>query len=404
MAKPEQSNQLLAFVCDQESMDIVKSVALHHLGLETEVHLGDSTQAIEFLKTNRTPRILLVDLSGVSLPASEMQKLAEVCEPGVEVIAIGDRNEVGIFRSLIELGVGDYIAKPVNAELLVKSIERLVGGESGSVAATNRFAHLGKGVAFIGARGGVGTSTVLANCAATMANKHSKRVALIDFDRQLGVQSRLFDLKPSNGLRELFESPERMDPVFVDRAMVQYSDHLYILSGEDGLNESYSPSSKGAITLLKILKDQFHYSLLDLPRYFMDNQNDSILRQVEIVVIVAELTMLSMRDTVRILKMLDVDTKASRRIIIVANRVNAYKEGELPQKDFEDAIERQIDHLISFDASKPLVALNMGQTIVEQGGIFTKGVEELVELLLGREASTGASKPGLINYFFTKKA
>lgn len=404
MAKQEQSNKFLAFVCDQESKGIIESIALQHLGLETEVHLGHSSQAIEYLKSKRTPKILLIDLSGVDLPASEIQKLADICEPGVEVITIGDRNEVGIFRSLMELGVGDYIAKPLNAELLAKSIERLLEGESGQEKATHGFTHLGKGIAFIGARGGVGTSTILANCAATMAIQHSKRVALVDLDRQLGVQSRLFDLKPGNGLRELFESPERMDPVFIDRAMAQYNDHLYILSTEEGLNEKYVNSPRAQVSLLKILKDQFHYSFLDLPRHFMDDQNTLLFKQVEMVVIIADLTILSMRDTVRILKLLNASKKTSRRILIVANRVNAYKEGELPRKTFEDAIERKIDHLIPFDALNPLVALNMGQTAVEQGGVLAKGVEGLVELLLGREASGGVPKQGIINYFFTKKA
>ncbi|MEN8236911.1 MAG: hypothetical protein ABFQ95_05150 [Pseudomonadota bacterium] len=404
MAKQEQSNKLLAFVCDQESKNIIQSIALQRLGLETEAHLGDSGQAIDHLKSNRTPKIILVDISGVALPASEMQKLAEVCEPGVEVIAIGDRNEVGIFRSLMELGVGDYIAKPLNAELLVKSIERLLEDESTQVKTTHGFAHLGKGVTFIGARGGVGTSTILANCAATMATKHSKRVSIVDFDRQLGVQSRLFDLKPSSGLRELFESPDRLDPVFIDRSMTKYNDHLYILSTEEGLNENYTSSSKVNVSLLKILKNQFHYSFLDLPRHFMDEQNALLFQQTEIVVIVADLTILSMRDTVRILKLLTAAKKTSQRVLIVANRVNAYKEGELPQQAFEDAVERKIDHLIAFDAFKTLVALNMGQTIVEQGGLFAKGVENLVELLLGRDIPGGISKQGLINYFFTKKA
>ena len=64
------------------------------------VHKGGIADATRLLGEQRSPRLLVVDISGVDLPLSAVNELAEVCEPGVTVIAIGDRNDVGLFRDL----------------------------------------------------------------------------------------------------------------------------------------------------------------------------------------------------------------------------------------------------------------------------------------------------------------
>ncbi len=405
MPKDERSNTFLAFVCDDATKEVVDSISLKHLGLEKEVHLGDSTQAIQHIQSNRTPKILLVDLSCVSQPISQIQKIAEVCEPGVEVLVIGDRNEVELFRSLLELGVADYIAKPLNVELLANSIERLLKQEDKPSEINRNFSTFGKTVSFIGARGGVGVSTLVANCAWVLATKHSKRVAVTDLDQQLGVISRLFDLNPGNGLRELLENPDRIDSVFVERSMIKKNDNLCILSSEEGLNEQLGGQIQGVQSFLKILKEQFHYTILDLPRNFTTNQNQSLFEASGLVVVVADMTLLSVRDTTRILKLINHHKSAAQRVLVVANRVGTYRHGEIEQADFEQSIQRKLDLMIPFDALTPLESLNMGEMVAEQDGKLSQGVAGLVDLLLGKEHITAANRSSsLINYFFTKKA
>jgi pilus assembly protein CpaE len=65
---------------------------------------GGIAKAIEHLSEERSPHRMLVDISGVALPLSQLQMLAEVCEPGTNVIALGDQNDVALYRDLVEAG------------------------------------------------------------------------------------------------------------------------------------------------------------------------------------------------------------------------------------------------------------------------------------------------------------
>jgi pilus assembly protein CpaE len=104
--------------------------------------------------------------------------LADVCEPGTTVVAIGDCNDVGLYRDLVEAGVSNYIVKPLTRELLTKALTpKTNSGELGRAAL-----KLGKMVSFVGARGGVGTTTLAANLPwhlATFQRKNSRSKSLI---------------------------------------------------------------------------------------------------------------------------------------------------------------------------------------------------------------------------------
>src|SRR5438874_1346537 len=79
---------------------------------------GGIAKALEYLSGQRSPQLLLVDISGIDLPLSKIHILADVCEPGTAVVALGDRNDVGLYRDLLEAGVSNYVVKPLTRELL----------------------------------------------------------------------------------------------------------------------------------------------------------------------------------------------------------------------------------------------------------------------------------------------
>src|SRR5215467_13854812 len=118
---------------------------------------GGIGKAIEYLSEQRSPNLLLVDISGVELPLSKVQILADVCEPGTNVIAIGDNNDVALFRDLQDAGVSNYLVKPLTRELVTKALTPKTNG-SGEMGRAAAALKLGKMVAFIGARGGVGAT------------------------------------------------------------------------------------------------------------------------------------------------------------------------------------------------------------------------------------------------------
>ena len=178
------------------------------------------------------------------------------------VIAIGDRNDVGLFRDLINNGVSDYLVKPITPALMQKSLLNVVESATQGKQSDRR----GRLVAVSGARGGVGATMLATGISWSIANRRRRRVALVDLDLQFGTVALALDLEPSPGLREALEHPGRIDGLFVDRAMVRQSDTLYVLSGEESLGEPVAADTSSLDILLKELRNKFHYVVVDVPR------------------------------------------------------------------------------------------------------------------------------------------
>src|SRR6516164_5778984 len=152
---------LLAFVADAATEKALRE-CLTQLSLASGMIMrGGIAKAIETLGAERSPNILIVDIGGIDLPISQVHALADVCEPGVTVIAIGNRNEIGLYRDLLHAGVTDYIVKPLTPQLIARALNHGTGPrEAGAIQK-----KLGTMVALIGARGGVGTTTIAVNLA-----------------------------------------------------------------------------------------------------------------------------------------------------------------------------------------------------------------------------------------------
>src|SRR5690242_16628708 len=256
---------------------------------------GGIGKAIEYLSEQRSPQLLLVDISSVDLPLSKLQILADVCEPGTTVVALGDRNDVGLYRDLLEIGVSNYLVKPLTRELL----GRVLSPRAAPSDATKAALKLGKIVAFVGARGGVGTTTVASNVAWHLANRQGRRVALVDLDLQHGDAALLFNAELTPGFRDALANPLRLDHILLDRTMTQVGERLFVLGSVEPLHDNVQFEPPAIDTLFSTLRSQFHYIIVDVPR----TPAPAYRRALEIAdrrVVVVDQTMHSMRDAVRL--------------------------------------------------------------------------------------------------------
>ena len=253
---------LLAFVSDGATEKAVRE-CLAQLSLASGMILrGGIAKAIETLGAERSPNILIVDISDVDLPISQVNALAEVCEPGVTVLAIGNRNEIGLYRDLLHAGVTDYIVKPLTPQLIARALNHRTGtGDTGPI-----HKKLGTVTALIGARGGVGTTTLAVNLAWHLANRQSRRVALVDLDLQTGDCALALNIKPNPGLREALVNPNRVDSTLLERVMTPIGHRLFVLSSEEPLRDDLEITAEAVGTLVGALREQFHYIILDVPR------------------------------------------------------------------------------------------------------------------------------------------
>ena len=306
--------RLIAFVADGPS-EASLSACLSHLPFPgTTIKSGGIVRAIQHLSTERSPESLIVDISGTDMPASKMHDVAELCEPGVTVIAIGDRNDIGLYRDLVRAGVSEYIVKPVTPQLLAKALSPKPAADGASLISRK----LGKLISFVGARGGVGTTTLAINLARYLADRQNRRTLLLDLDLQNGDCAFTLNIRPTPGLRDALTNPLRIDNVFLDRAMAVYGERLFVLSAEEPLRADFAFAPEAIETLVGVLRTHFHYIIADVPR-IPAAHHWRALDGADIRIIVADQTLRSVRDAVRLRTALD-EGNAGQRNLLVVNR------------------------------------------------------------------------------------
>jgi pilus assembly protein CpaE len=284
----------------------------------------------------------LVEIPSASEASALLDGLAEVCDPATKVIIIGNINEYSFFCWLTEIGVFSYLLRPLSVQVLentyAKSVERpTVAGKAEKPP--------GKTIAVLGARGGVGASTVALNLAGLIAEYSKKNVALADMDAQEGTIALTLDLEPSRGFREALEKPDRIDSLFIDRVVSKPHKNLSILSAEESLQERLAIHDNAAAALVKELRDKFDIVLMDIPRY-LSPFGRACLAQADQVVVVAELSLASLRDTLRISDLMRESLKMKPPIIAI-NRKGMTKH-DMKAADFEKGLNAKITQIVSF--------------------------------------------------------
>ena len=386
----------IAFVCDDNSADAVRPVAVEMGWSPEKVLRGGVRAATQTLAVSASPSILLVDLSDCSDPLADINGLAEVCEPGTVVIATGLVNDVRLYRELVASGIQDYLLKPLNADLLrdaFASGQAVFNAPKSFEPAADR-PHLVTAV--IGSRGGVGASTVAASLAWLFGEKDGRSTALLDLDVHFGTDALALDLEPGRGLTDAIENPSRIDGLFIERALVRVNDKLAVLSAEAPINQPLMTDGSAFYQLQEEIRAAFECTVIDLPRHMLV-QHPMLVQDVNSVVLVTEVTLAAARDCIRFLSWFKTHAPQAA-LTLVGNRMPAAGVPELSRKDFEDSIERKLDFVIPFDQKLAAQAAKLGKPLAEAGKANKVGValNALADRLIDASGD-GTAKPAAAN-------
>lgn len=349
-----------AFVCDDHSFDLVRAVASELGWAPEKVNKGGMRNAVQSLSITASPQILFVDMSESGDPLSDINSLAEVCEPGTVVIAAGQVNDVRLYRDLVASGIQDYLLKPFGADQLRDALAQAQAVFMAPRDVGPERPHMTTAV--IGTRGGVGASSIATSLAWMLSDKKKRPTALLDLDVHFGTNALAMDLEPGRGLTDAIENPSRIDGLFIERAMVRASDTLAILSAEAPINQPMMTDGGAFYQLLEEFRSAFECSVIDLPRGMLI-QHPHLMSDVNVTLVVTELTLAAARDSIRILSWLKSNAPQSR-ILVVANRVHPGAP-EISRKDFEQSIERKVDIIVPFDLRIGAQAAKLGKTLAE---------------------------------------
>lgn len=364
---------VLAFVNDAETEETVQKCLLEIGTPNGRVMRGTLTDATNEVQAQHSPQILIVDVAGVAEPLDQLYRLADVCDPSTSVVVIGDRSDIPFYRSLREIGVAEYFFKPVVLEHLAHCCETLVA--DGVSASRPR---LGKVVTVLGVRGGVGATTIAVNAAWHVSEELQRSAILIDLDLNAGDAALQLDLKPSHALFECLEHPDRIDELFLERAVVHSAPRLGLLASLEPLEQPVVPQDQAAVQVLSSLRSHYRYVVVDMRSAIAAQMKNSV-QAPGIVLLVSDGTLSSAREVGRWRRHLGPD-RVNRRVLHVLNM--AHSDRDLPYDHFVKAIGHEPDLVIPYDAAIAR-ATNLGTPALNKSTTLSAKMTDLFRHIVG---------------------
>lgn len=362
---PGNRDPFAAYLCDEAALDVLRPVVVELGWAPEKCNKGGLRNAVQSLSVSASPNILMVDLSESGDPLNDINGLAEVCEPGTVVVAIGEVNDVRLYRDLVASGIQDYLLKPLSTTQVRDALNNAMAIFSAPKANEGNKVKRHVSTAIVGTRGGVGASTLATSLAWLFSTAHKMPTALLDLDIHFGTGALAMDLEPGRGLADAIDNPSRIDGLFIERAMIRANDNLALLSAEAPINMPLMTDGSAFLQLQEEFRHAFEMTLIDLPRNMLINF-PHLLTDVNVVLVATDMTLASARDTIRILSWLK--TNASHVTpLVVANKVQPAAM-EISKADFEASIERAIDFTIPYDQKAAATAAKLGQPFVQANG------------------------------------
>ena len=376
-SKKESPSNLQAFLCDPVSVRIMRDVLAEMSIAYAEVHQSEIDEAIEFLKHNRLPKIVMIDLSNSDLPFTDVARIKEYCAPNVVLLAIGSKNDIGLYRDLMKMGVTDYVIKPLNDELLQKTLRNVL-----SDAVNDSANHkVGKVISFIGSCGGCGASTLATNVGWLLANKHFKRTVVADLDFFFGNTHLMLDLQNVDVFLDMLSSVEKVDDFFIETSLKTHGKRLRHLSCAQDLSKAVTANEEAFETMIDLIRRQANYVVCDVPRH-PSLWSEKYLMCSQKFFVVSELSIASANATFRLLEYLR-SICPTGRVFIVVSKVGSTAIGALTRDNFERIVNHPIDFMIPYDMHTALAAANLGQPIVSLQSALVLPINHIVDEIIG---------------------
>lgn len=354
-----------------------------------KVHMGGLETAIEFYSSAPTPNLIILESRDEPKQLLEsLRRLAEVCDPSSKVVIIGHYNDVWLYRELVKSGVSEYVVAPVSLADIIGVISQIFVNPEAE--------PLGKTIAFVGAKGGVGSSTIAHNVAWSMSNLFASEVVVADLDLAFGTANINFDQDPAQGIAEAVFAPERIDEVFLDRLLAQCAEHLSLLAAPSTLDRVYDFDPEAFAQIIDTAQRSAPLLVLDVP-HIWSGWSRNTLMQADEVVITATPELANLRNTknmIDTLKKLRPNDPAPRLIV---NQTGVPKRPEISAADFAEPLEIAPMAVIPFDPQFFGNASNNGRMLGEMDAQnpIVQTVNEIAHVLTGRGELKTKKKPGL---------
>jgi pilus assembly protein CpaE len=345
------------------------------------VQMGGIAAAAEAYRSSPTPNVIMIetDTRADELIAG-LDELAEVCDEGTRVIVIGRFNDIALYRDLMRRGVSEYLMAPVRAIDVVGAICGLFSAPDAK--------PVGRVLAVVGAKGGVGASTVAHNVAWAIARDLSLDSVVADLDLAFGTAGLDYNQDPPQGVADAVFSPDRIDTAFIDRLLSKCTDHLSLLAAPATLDRVYDFTAEAFEPVFDALRASVPCVVLDVP-HIWTGWTKRVLIGADDILIVAAPDLANLRNAKNLVDLLRNARPNDRRPLYCLNQVGVPKRPEIKPADFAKALED--DPVVSIPFEPPVfgTASNNGQMIAEVASSHRTAemFRHLAQVLTGRAAA-----------------
>lgn len=360
-----------------------------------KMQMGGVTAALEAYQSSPTPNVILLETDGSGEGIlTGLDSLAEVCDAGSRVIVIGHVNDVLLYRGLMRRGVSEYLVGPVGAIDIVRAVCGLYSSPEAK--------PVGRIIAVVGAKGGVGASTVAHNIGWAIAHDLALDSVVTDLDLPYGTAGLDYNQDPPQGIADAVFSPDRVDSNFVDRLLTKCTDHLSLLAAPATLERVYDFSAEAFDSILDSLRTTIPCVVLDVPHLWTGWSKRALIGADDLLIVAAP-DLANLRNAKNLVDVLRAARPNDRRPYYCLNQLGVPKRPEIKPADFAKALDDEPLAAIPFDPQMFGMAANNGQMIAEvaAGHRTTEIFRQLAQVLTGR-AEVKKARSGLLTPIFEK--
>src|SRR3984885_5413202 len=342
------------------------------------IQMGGLIAAIEAYQNSPTPNVIILESENRSEDIlGGLDQLAPVCDAGTRVIIIGRMNDVALYRELVRRGVSDYLIAPVGALPVVRSVCGLFSAPDAK--------PVGRMIAVVGAKGGVGASTIAHNIAFSIARDLVLDAVVTDLDLAFGTAGLDFNQDPAQGIAEAVFSPDRIDNAFVDRLLSKCTDHLSLLAAPATLDHVYDFGADAFEAIFDSLRATVPCVVLDVPHQWTGWTKQTLIGADDILIVAAP-DLANLRNTKNLYDFLKAARPNDQRPLYCLNQVGVPKRPEIKAADFAKALDDEPIVSIPFEPQLFGAAANNGQMIAEIAANHRSAevFRQLAQLLTGR--------------------
>ncbi|MDA9413025.1 AAA family ATPase [Bradyrhizobium sp. CCBAU 45384] len=359
-----------------------------------KIQMGGMMAAIEAYRSAPTPNVIVLESDARNDLLAGLDQLAAVCDAGTRVVVIGRINDVMLYRELVRRGVSDYVLAPVGAIDVVRSICNLFSAPEAKA--------VGRIIAVVGAKGGVGASTISHNVAWAIARDLAMDAVVADLDLAFGTAGLDYNQDPPQGIADAVFSPDRVDTAFIDRLLSKCTDHLSLLAAPATLDRVYDFGTDAFDAVFDTLRSTMPCIVLDIPHQWSGWTKRALIGADDILIVAAP-DLANLRNTKNLFDLLKAARPNDRPPLYCLNQVGVPKRPEIAATEFAKAIESQPVVSIPFEPQIFGAAANNGQMIAEISANH-KSIEmflQIAQRLTGR-SETKKQKSSLLSPLIDK--